>query len=463
MTSSSWAGRLRAARWRRFITLALVGSYVLFAFAGALTTVHGSDRHVDVIRLANDINPITADFVERGLNQANSDGAAAVVIELDTPGGELDSMVQIIEHMYQSGVPTVVYVYPGGAWAGSAGTFITMAADVAAMAPGTTIGAASPVGSTGQDLGKTEKKKVTNFAAGYIRALAVDHHHNSTFAVRAVRGAKAIGYREAVKEHVVNLSAPNITALLHELNGKHVAAPSCAPQFGGGSTSCTSHNGSIVFHTGNASVSYIDMDLSENLLLLITNPNLVLVLMSVGTLAIIFELSSPGAILPGIVGVICLAIAFYAIGVIPVNGAGFVLLAFAILLFIADVKMPTHGFLTVGGIIAFVLGALLLFSPSGASGPGISPWVVAAVALGMGAFFGFVVTKAVRARAWPHKTGPESLVGTMALTLTRIDPDGLVFLDGARWRAVSETGAIDPNVEVRVNGIEGLTARVSAV
>lgn len=423
---------------------------VLLTFGAVLlllsATAHAaSGRHVDVIKLNADINPVTADYVVRGINQANSDGASAVIIELDTPGGDLASMTKIIERMESSSVPTMVYVYPAGAWAGSAGTFITVASDIAAMAPGTAIGAASPVGSGGATLGKTERAKVTNFAASYIEALARDHGHNTKFAVRAVRGAVAIGYHKALNHHVVNFIAMDLHHLLNKANGVSVKTPS----------------GIVTFHTANAAINYINMDWTENLLLLLSDPNLVLILMSVGTLAIIFELSSPGAILPGIVGVLCLAIAFYALGIIPVNAAGLVLMAFAILLFVADIKMPTHGFLTVGGIISFALGAVLLFSPSGVSGgPSISPWAVVFVTALMAGFFAFVVRKALKAQEWSVKTGSESLVGTTAITQSRLNPVGMVFLDGALWKAVSDKGPVEQGEEVRVLRIDGLSVHV---
>jgi len=418
----------------------------IFLFLPGVAIAASSGRHVDVIRLQSDINPVTASFVDRGIAEANTDGSSAVVLELDTPGGDLGSMTNIIEHMERSAVPTIVYVSPEGAWAGSAGTFITVAADIAVMAPGTAIGAASPVGSGGQTLGATERKKVTNFAASYIAGLARDHGHNTRFAVDAVRKAKAIPYQTAISEHVVNFAARNLRQLLSHADGYQVKTP----------------NGRVTFHTAGASPRYINMDWTEQIELLLIDPNLVLILMSVGTLAIIFELSNPGAILPGIVGVIALAIAFFALGAIPVNVAGLVLMAFAILLFIADIKMPTHGFLTVGGIISFALGAILLFSPSGVNGPTVSPWAVVFVTALMAGFFGFVVRKALNAQTWSVKTGTESLLGTPAIAQTRLDPEGMVYLDGALWKAVADDGTIERNQEVTVRRIEGLTVHVVA-
>jgi membrane-bound serine protease (ClpP class) len=427
------------------IAVSIITLFFMFALAASALA---AGRHVDVLRLKADINPVTASYVERGIAAANSDGAAAVVIELDTPGGDLASMTDIIEHMEASRVPTIVYVYPAGAWAGSAGTFITVAADVAAMAPDTSIGAASPVGSGGSDLGKTEREKVTNFAAAYIQGLAKSHGHNATFAVQAVRSAKAIPYYQALSEHVINYITRDLPSLLKKADGYSTKTP----------------NGTVVFHTAGAAIHYIDMDWSERLLLLLANPDLVLILMSIGTLAIIFELSSPGAILPGVVGVLCLAIAFFALGVIPINAAGLALIAFAILLFIADIKMPTHGILTVGGIISFALGALLLFSPaSGSGGPSLSPWVVIFVTLLMAGFFGFVVRKAIRAQRAPVMTGIEGMVGTVGTARTDLNPSGMVYAEGSLWKAIADTGEIKQGEKVTITRVDGLTLHVAPV
>lgn len=422
------------------VALAAIGLCLLLPMVASAA----SGRHVDVIRLKADINPVTANYLDRGISTANHDGSSAIVIELDTPGGDLGSLTNMVEHMEASSVPTIVYVYPAGAWAGSAGTFVTVAGDIAAMAPGTTIGAASPVGSGGGTLGKTERAKVTNFASQYIKALARDHGHNTKFAVQAVRHAKAITYRKALSTHVINFVATDLSKLLHKAEGFKVKTP----------------NGTVTFHTAGAAIHYVNMDWTENLLLLLSDPNLVLILMSVGTLAIIFELANPGAILPGIVGVICLAVAFFALGTIPVNVAGFVLMAFALLLFIADIKMPTHGFLTAGGIIAFALGAVLLFSPSGVSGPPISPWAVVFVTALMAGFFGFVVRKALNAQQWTVKTGTEALPGTRAVVQSRLNPEGMIFLDGSLWKAVTDAPPIEQGAEVIVASIEGLTVHV---
>lgn len=409
------------------------------------TSVWAAGRTVDVIRLQGAINSVTAGYLDRGLTQAARDRASAVVIELDTPGGDLGSLEDMIRHMDASPVPTVVYVYPQGAWAGSAGTFVTMAADIAAMAPGTSIGAASPVGSGGQTLGATERKKVTNFAIAYIKAQARDHGHNVQFAAQAVQSAKAIPYDEALKNRVINVVANDLPSLLRKIDG----------------TTVKTANGSVTFHTAGAAVRTITMNWTEQLEQILIDPNLVLTLLSVGTLALIFELSSPGAILPGIVGVISISIALFALGSITVDALGFVLIAFGILLFIADVKLPTHGFLTVGGLISFVLGSILLFSPSGVNGPSLNPLVAVAVAAVMAGFFGFVVKKAVAARKWSVKTGTQALLGKTAVVRERLNPEGMVFFDGALWNATTELPPIDNGVEVLVTEIEGLTVHVT--
>jgi membrane-bound serine protease (ClpP class) len=424
------------------VALLVLGGFLLLL---PLVARAAGPRHVDVIRLQAAIDPVTAGYVDRGLSVAANDGASAVVIELDTPGGDLGSLENIVEHMDSSRVPTMVFVYPEGAWAGSAGTFITVAGDIAAMSPGTAIGAASPVGSGGATLGKTERKKVTNFAIAYIRSQARAHGHNTQFAAAAVQSAKAIPDEEALSQHVINFVAPNLHRLLKDADGVTVKTA----------------NGPVTFHTAGATIKYVNMDFTENVMEVLINPNLVLILLSVGTLALIFELSSPGAILPGIVGVICIAIALFSLGTFPVNVAGLILMAFAILLFIADVKMPTHGFLTVGGIISFALGAIFLFSPSGANGgPSISPWVIVFTTALMAGFFGFVVRKAVKAQEWPVKTGTQSMVGQSAIVHSKLNPGGTVFFDGALWNAVTDQGPMDVGSEVQVAAIDGLTLHV---
>ena len=424
----------------------LYAMFVCLALPAVMSRAAGMP-HVDVCRLQADINPVTAQYLDRCLSQASTDGASAVVIELDTPGGDLASLQNMVEHMNASTVPTIVYVYPEGAWAGSAGTFITVTGDIAAMAPGTTIGAASPVGSGGQTLGTTEREKVTNFATSYIATQARDHGHNWHFAIAAVQTAKAIRYDQALSQHVINVVAVNLPQLLRKVDGMTVRTP----------------NGLVTFHTAGAEIHYINMDWTEQILQTLIDPNLVLILMSVGTLAIIFELSSPGAILPGIVGVICLSIALFSLGTIPVNIAGLVLMVFAILLFIADVKMPTHGFLTVGGIIAFALGAVFLFSPSGSSGPAVSPLTVLFVTALMAGFFLLVVRKAVRAQHWSVKTGTQALLGQKARVQTRLNPEGTVYFDGALWKATTDNPPLEQDSEVIVDQIDGLTVHVSPI
>lgn len=426
----------------RLCRVCILAISLLFLLPVAVCAASG--RHVDVIPLHADVNQVSAAYLDRGLSIANADGSSAVVIELDTPGGDLASLQNMVEHMETSRVPTIVYVYPAGAWAGSAGTFVAMAADIAAMAPGTTIGAASPVDATGGNLQSTERKKVTNFFSNYIATLARDHGHNPRFAFAAVKDAKAETYQKALATGVINFATPSLRQLLSRANDFHLKTPS----------------GPITFHTGGAAIHYINMDFAENLAAFLQDPNLVLVLIAVGILAVIFELSSPGAVLPGVVGVISLAIAFYALGTIPINVAGLVLMGFAILLFIADIKMPTHGFLTVGGIISFFLGSLLLFGPSGASGPSLAPWAPVFVTILLAGFFGFVIRKAIAARHWRVKTGTEAFLGSTGTARTRLDPGGMVYVNGELWKAVSDSGPVEPGAEVLIVHLQGLTVHV---
>src|SRR5579864_4143947 len=403
----------------------------------------GAAPVVDVIQLNGIIGPATARYVLRGLRQASSDGAEALIIELDTPGGLLTSMDQIAKALLASTTPTIVYVWPSGARAASAGVFVTYAANVAAMAPTTHLGAAHPVnvapggGTTAED--KTMIAKVTNDAVAEIRGFAVRRGRNPDWAERAVRESVSITEEEALRLHVIDLVADSPQALLAAVDGRKVLTP----------------GGARVLHTRGARLVENPMDVTERFLLVLSDPNIGFVLMTMAIYGIIFELSNPGSVFPGLIGGLALILALASFAVIEVNLAGLLLIGFALILFIADIKVPSHGVLTAGGLIAFVLGALLLTERQ-APFLRISITLILTMAALTAAFFAFAVGAGIRAQAQKVYTGREALLGAIGVTRSDLGPSGTVFVDGELWSAESENGAIPAGQRVRVVRVRGL-------
>ncbi|MCL5774207.1 MAG: nodulation protein NfeD [Firmicutes bacterium] len=439
--------------------LLLVFLLLLLAIS-PLSSLPDKDQPVDVLVLSGAILPITATYVIRGIDQAERDNAICV-IQMDTPGGLSDSMDEIIKKINSSTVPVVVYVYPHGARAASAGTYIMYAAHVAAMCPVSNMGSAHPVfiGGGGsspgkEDEGKDKKEKpksqdeimsekVTNDAVAKIKSLAEKRHRNAQWAEKAVRESVNITASEALKLNVIDLVAENMDDLLKKLDGRVVELP----------------NGKVTLHPGKGPYKTIPMSSIESFLAVISNPSIALVLMSIGSLALIYELASPGAILPGIVGVICLILAFYSLGSLPINYAGLGLVIFSLILFIADVFATSHGFLTAGGIISFILGASMLI-PAGYPYLSVSWYLIGAMALTMGGFFGFVITMVIKAQRKKSITGREGLVGSLAEARTDLSPEGTIFLMGELWRARSVSGTISKGSLVKVKTVKGLRVTV---
>lgn len=402
-------------------------------------------RHVDVLEIEGPVTPIMISYIERGIRTAEDDGAEALIIKLDTPGGQTDLMNDIVSALLQARVPTVVYVYPAGAYAASAGTLITLGAHVAAMAPGTTIGAASPVGSQGEDLGETMEAKVKEDLKAQARVLAARRGDEAVaWAESAVEEAKAATADEALALGVIDFVASNLADLLAQMDGFQV----------------TVNGEEITLRSAGASIRELPMSFAEQFLHIITNPTIAFILLTLGLNAILYELSSPGGYVGGIVGVICLLLAFYALGVLPVNYAGLILIALAFVLFVVDIKAPTHGALTVGGVVALVAGALILFNSPLYR---ISIVAVLSVALVTAGFFAFAVAKVVQAQRKPPVTGREGLVGLTAQARTALDPEGKVFVKGELWDAVAEGGPIAPGERVEIVAVEGFCLRVKQV
>ncbi|MEW6233601.1 MAG: nodulation protein NfeD [Chloroflexota bacterium] len=419
----------------------LVGIWLAFYhLARAQTAVH-----VDVLTVKGPINPVVAGYIDRGIKEAERDDAVCVIVEMDTPGGLMDAMRDIVQDIVSARVPVVVYVSPPGARAASAGVFIAMASHVSAMAPNTNIGAAHPVDTSGGEIPATMNQKVTNDAVASVRSLAERRGRNADWAEKAVRESISSPEREALEQRVVDLVTDNLATLLVDLEGRSVTLAS----------------GTVALHTKGAAVNRIAMTPVESFLDLISNPNIAYILMVLGVNGLIFELSNPGAILPGVVGGICLLLAFYALGTLPINYAGLALIIFAFVLFIVEVKAPTHGLLTTGGIVAMFLGSLLLIN-STAPYFTISRELIAAVVGLTAAFFVFVVGAALRAQRRRVTTGREGLVGQVGVAKAALAPSGTILVDGELWEATSLSGRIEPGQRVRVIEVDGLRLKVKA-
>ena len=394
------------------------------------------------IEIEGVISPVTLRLVGLAIDRAQAERAQALVIQLDTPGGLERSMRSIVQRMMNADVPVVVYVAPTGARAASAGVFITMAAHVAAMAPATNIGAASPV-ALGGGADKTMLKKVENDAAAFIRTVAVERGRNADWAEKAVRQAVSITEREAVKLKVVDLIADSLPDLLDKLDGRVVKLPKTR----------------VTLATKGAPVRPIEIGFRDRVLNVITDPNVAYILMMLGMLGLFFELSNPGVVLPGVIGGISLILAFFAFQSLPINYAGVLLILFGIVLLIAEIKIVSHGILALGGIVSMALGSLMLFDAP-ELGFRVSWWaIVPMVGLTSGLFL-FVVAAGVRALSRRQLLGPSGLVGTLGVVRERLAPEGHVLVHGELWRAVAEGGPLEPGAQVRVLAIDGLTLRV---
>lgn len=427
----------RLPRFARILLVAL--PVYLFAPPGVAIA-----RQVNVIRVEGVISPSSADYIVTAIKQAEKDKVAALVIELDTPGGLDTSMRVIIKEMLAAERPIVVYVAPSGARAASAGAFITLAAHIAAMAPGTNIGAAAPVAMGGQ-MDKTMEKKVTNDAAAYMRTIAEKRGRPIDLAEEWVRKATAKTETEALKAKLIDAISPKLEDLLQAIDGRVV----------------TTAAGKVRIETKNAVVQREDMNLREKILKIITDPTIAYLLLILGLAGLYFEFSTPGAILPGVLGGIALILALYAFQQLPINYAGVLLILLAIVMFIAEIKVASHGVLTAGGVAAMILGSMMLINTP-APYMRISLGAIIGTAAGTAAFFVFVVGAGVKALRSRTTTGIEGLIGEIGVVRTRLAPRGQIFLRGELWNAEGD-GVVEAGESVRVTGMDGLTLRVVPV
>jgi membrane-bound serine protease (ClpP class) len=425
------------------------GSFLVILLS-ALISLLGSGkaeeaRFVYTVRVEGIISASTADFMVSIIKRAQRDGAEALVIELDTPGGLDISMREILKEMLGSSVPVIVYVSPSGARAASAGVFITVAAHIAAMAPGTNIGAAHPVSVGGEKMDKEMAKKVVNDAAAYMRSIAEQRGRNVKWAEEAVRRSISATEREALRLHIIDLVSPSLEDLLSKIDGRTEKTP----------------HGTVTLHTKGAAVKQLEMSFRDKVLKIISDPTIAYIFLILGFYGLFFELSNPGAILPGIAGGIFLILAFFAFHSLPVNYAGLLLIIFAMILFLAEVKVMSHGLLTVGGIISMLLGSLMLIQ-SPVPSMSIQKSVILVAVLVTAGFFTFVVTKGLRIQMKKPTTGKEGLVGEIGVVRSRIDPEGQILVRGEIWTAFCDE-PVEVGQKVRVLEVVRLQLKVERI
>jgi len=409
---------------------------------GASALAADAPAPVLVGHIQGEINPITARYVDRVVSDGEADNAAAVVFVIDTPGGLIDSTYQITARFLATRIPIVTFVAPAGARAASAGTFITMAGHVAAMAPATNIGAAHPVDSSGGDIQGDLRLKAENDAVAHIVNIAKVRGRNETWAEDAVRNSVSARVDEALTLHVVDLEANDVPDLLAKIDGRTV----------------TTTAGTVTLATKNAPVSEDGLNPVETLLHFVVDPQIAVLLFTLGTYGLIFELSNPGLIFPGIVGVIAIILALFSFGTLDANGAGVALMVFALLLFVAEIKVQAHGLLTVGGVAALVIGLIILFPPFRPTFPGVrqsvEPLLVLFVVGLTTIFFGVALRTALR--PLPIASGSSLLLGVVGVAKTDVAPRGIAHVAGEDWTVVSEGGDIPKGGAVRVTRADGV-------
>lgn len=423
---------------------------VLAAFGLALALAHSAAPQSDTaqprvlaVEFDNDVNPVTADYLIGEIDRANEENYDAVVLLVDTPGGLDTAMRDIIKAELASEVPVILYVSPPGSRAASAGVFLAMAADVAAMAPGTNIGSSTPISSSGGDIPSDLRRKVINDAAAYIRELAESHGRNGDWAEDAVRKASNVGATEALELGIVEYVSPDLPTLLNEIDGTTVQPKD------------------IVLHTADAQIDTVEMSFWKRLLDTLVDPNLIVLLMSIGLLGITIEVMNPGLIFPGTVGAISLIMGLFGLQVLPVSWAGVLLILLGFGFFVAEAFVISHGALALAGTVSFVIGALLLFDPAG-SAYQVSLWVALAIGLTMALLIGVALAKVIQVRRTKPQTGYEELAGETGVVRQVLDPDGYVFIHGELWKAHTESGPIEVGENVKIESIdEGLTLVVS--
>jgi membrane-bound serine protease (ClpP class) len=393
------------------------------------------------------IHPACADYIWSGIEKATEEKAECLVINLNTPGGLLKSTRVIVTQFLQSQIPVVVYVSPSGSQAASAGVFITMAANIAAMAPGTNIGAAHPVTLQGT-MDTIMMEKATNDAAAFIRTISEKRNRNIEWAEDAVRKSLSITETEALELNVIDVVASDVKDLLEQIDGREVETT----------------EGIKTIHTKNAEVVVLDMSFSQKILSILSDPNIAYILLWIGIYGLFFELYSPGALFPGIIGGICLILAFYSMHTLPVNFAGLALIILSIILFILEIKIISHGALSIGGIISLFLGSIMLIdTESVLEAMEISMELIIFIVILTAAFFIFAISFGIKAQRKKPTTGVEGLIGKMGKTVTKLSPSGEITVHGEFWSAVSLSGEIKEGKDVEVVEVDNLKLKVKQI
>lgn len=433
------------------VAILLIG-FVWLLTAHLVATVSAAGQHVAVLEIDGTINDVSTRYLARGIDQATADGALLVIIKLDTPGGYLSSTRDMVEEIFSADIPVAVYVSPSGAHAASAGTFITAAANFAVMAPGTNIGAASPVAGGGEDLPETLAKKINEDTAAFIRSIAIHRNRNLEALEETVTKARAYSAEEAVEKEVVDFIASDLADMLAQLDGWTTETAA----------------GTVTIHTQGASIQEIDMNLLEKFLSVLANPNIAFALLSIGGLGVLIELFTPGFIGPGVVGVTCYALAFVAMGNLPVNWAGLGLIIFSVILFFLELQESGIGIFGIGGVISFILGAFLLFGGFGTPDiptPNfrVALWVIGIIT-GLMAVFVLLFLYLARTVTWTPVATSRSgkkLLGQSGVALSALSPSGKVQIDKESWTATTRMGdRIGEGEKVKVIGVYGRVVKV---
>lgn len=405
----------------------------------------GENRPIYIVHVHDTINPGLQDFIEHAIEVAEEDSAECLIIELDTPGGLVTAMRGIVKAMMNAKVPVVVYVSPSGAQAASAGVFITAAADVAAMAPGTNIGAAHPVTATGGDVPETMNEKVVNDLVAFVKSLAEERGRNAKWLEEAVRKSVSATAEEAFAQNVIDLVAQDLPDLLKQLDGWQVQRKGYQR----------------TIHTHGKEIVPIEPGWRHKVLRAISNPNIAYILLMIGLAGLYFELSQPGVVLPGVIGAISLVLAFYAMQTIPVNYAGFILIVLAIIFFILEIKVASYGMLSLAGTLSLILGSLMLFHVPGQPFRVAMPVFIPTV-LTVSAFFAGVAALAFRAQMRRPQVGVEALIGAEGTVTQALNPEGKVFVQGELWNAESDR-PLPEGARVRVVAVRNLKLHVTGI
>ncbi len=418
--------------------------FMVVTWQAGVTSV-ASASHVNLIKIQDTINPGVQDYLESAIRQTKQDGAEFLIILLDTPGGLMSSMRKMVQAIMNAPFPVVVFVYPSGAQAASAGVLITVSADIAAMAPGTNIGAAHPVTASGGDVPETMNEKVVNDMVAFAKSIAEERFRNGEWLEKAIRESVSATAKEAFELNVIDLIAENVDDLLRKLDGWEIERKGYKR----------------VLHTEGIEVREIKPAISHRILKTISNPTIAYILLMIGLAGLYFELSQPGVILPGVIGSISLVLAFYALQTMPVNYAGILFIILALIFFILEIKVTSYGMLSVAGVTCLVLGSIMLFRTPENTRP-IALSVLIPVLIGVSAFFVTVATLAYRAQRMKPRIGMESVIGMEGVVVEPLNPEGKIFVNGELWNAVCSEN-LPKGIRVRVIDCKNLKLRVEKI